>query len=121
MPKENNMIAENERLPIAEIKVDNENKPAEINFHSSEALDIKYLWKICSLLEEHGYDESKLRLTSDRIKSQTIGYKKDGKIIYIGEKREVDYSLRYENLDEKTKSKIEKLLVSIPYVKIKVI
>jgi hypothetical protein len=39
--------------------------------------------------------------------------------MYAGEKREIDYSLKYDNLDEKTKNRIEKLLRSIPYVKIK--
>ena len=118
MPKENNMITENEHLPIVEIKIDNEHMQTEINFHSNEALEIKYLWEICSLLEKHGYDESKLELTSDKILSQAVGERKDGKIIFAGEKREVDYSLKYDNLDEKTKNKIEKLLRSIPYVKI---
>jgi hypothetical protein len=118
MSKENNMIVENEHLPIAEIKVGNEHKQTEINFHSGEALEIKYLWKICSLLEKHGYDESKLEITSDEISSHVLGHKKDGKIIFAGEKSEVDYSLKYDNLDGKTKNKIEKLLRSIPYVKI---
>ena len=117
MSKENNMIIENEHLPIVEIKIGNENKQTEINFHSGEALEIKYLWKICSLLEKHGYDESKLEINSE-ISSQVLGYKKDGRIIFGGEKSEVDYSLKYDNLDKKTKNKIEKLLRSIPYVKI---
>jgi hypothetical protein len=115
------MSVKNEYAPVIEITVgETEHIPTEISFHSSKALDIKYFWEICSLLEENHYDSGKLTLTPDEIKSQALGHRENGRIIYDGEKNEVDYSLRYDGLDVKTKNKIEELLRSIPYVKIKI-
>jgi hypothetical protein len=103
-----------EKIPIAEITI---RTPVKIAFTSTEALDIEYLWKICSLIEEHGYDSNKLKLIPDKIESQALGHRKDGKIIYDGEKREINYSFMHDNLDDETKDEIKKLLENIPYVK----
>jgi hypothetical protein len=119
--KKNNLIEKMEQAPVIEISVGacSITLPTEINFNSNKSLDIQYLWKICSLLEENGYDDSKLELTSKKLAILTVAHRKEGKYIYEGENDILNYSLMYDNLDDKTKNKIEELLKSIPYVKIK--
>ena len=121
MNKKNNLIEKMEQAPVIEITVGSviEHAPTEINFNSNKSLEVQYLQKICSLLEENGYDDSKLELTSKKLATLTVAHRKEGKYIYEGENDILNYSLRYDNLDGKTKNKIEELLKSIPYVKIK--
>jgi hypothetical protein len=121
MNEKNKLIGKMEQAPIIEITAGSviEHTPTEINFNSNKSLDIQYLWKICSLLEENGYDDSKLELTSKKLAILTVAHRKEGKYIYEGENDILNYSLMYDNLDDKTKNKIEELLKSIPYVKIK--
>lgn len=119
LKEKNNTIVKTEQVPAIEITVGNEKRiPTEITFYSNGALDIKYLWEICSLLEKRGYDSSELELTSKKLDSQTIARRKEGICIYEGEKEILNYSLICDNLDGKTKNRIEDILKSIPYIKI---
>jgi hypothetical protein len=119
MNEKNKLIGKMEQTPIIEItagKAIERDPPIEIAFTLTDALDIKYLWKICSLLEKRGYDSDKLELICKSHKSQFCGYDKRGNFI---SKNETAYSLAYNNIDDKTKDEIKGMLKSIPYVKIK--
>jgi len=120
MPIGQNNASIVENIPLIEIEAGNEVRetPTRINFYSDEALDIGYLWKIHSLLEEHGYDSNNLRLTSKRIGSQVFAHRENRELIIDGEKENLKYSLECGNLDGKTKNEIEKLLEGIPYVRL---
>jgi len=118
MNEKNKLIGKMEQAPIIEITAGKVIKrPTEITFHSKGALDIKYFWKICSLLENHRYDSNKLELTSKKLGSQVLAHRKNGEYIIDGEVQELDYFLKYDNLDDETKNGIKEFLKSIPYVK----
>jgi len=121
MPKERSTEI-TEQIPIIEITAGKvvEETPTEIAF-SSEGLGYEVSKKIDFLLERKGYDSNKLRLIHGEIKSQALGHRKDGICIYDGEKKNIDYSLKYDSqLDDGTKNEIVELLKSIPHVKIKI-
>ena len=121
MNEKNKLIRKMGQFPVIEITSGSitEHSPTEINFNSNKPLDIQYLWGICSLLEENGYDDGKLEFTSKKLATLTVAHRKEGKYIYAGENDILNYSLIYDSLDRKTKNKIEELLKSIPYIKIK--
>lgn len=108
-------ILKTEEIPTAKITIGKIVKypTAKIDFTSTEVLDIKYLWKIYSLLEKRGYDNDKRELTSKNRISQFCGYDREGKAII---KERLNYSIVYDNLDEEVKNEIKKLLENIPYV-----
>jgi hypothetical protein len=120
MPRKKSNVELIEKLPVIEITAGNKIKetPTEIAF-SSEILDYGITGEIDLLLDREGYDCKKLRLTSVEIKTHVVGHREGGRCIYDGEKRKIDYSLKYDGrLDEKTKNGIVNILKSVPNVKI---
>jgi len=99
-----------EQTPIAELTVGRvEQIPIEITF-KSEGLDYRTFTEICSLLEERGYNSSKLRITEKSVNTRAVGHRREGRFIYEGNKKDITYSLKYDGLDSKTMIEIEKLL-----------